>query len=114
MHESSLARDLLRAVLDKTPSGARVLRVRGRVAETEALSTDSLGFHFGLAAWGTPAQGAALVLEAEHVAARCLDCGATYLPEHHLTLCPSCGSTRGEVLGQVGVFIEAIDVGEGA
>lgn len=110
MHESSLARDLLRAVLDKTPPGATVRRVRGRIAETEALSPDSLSFHFGVLAWGTPAEGAALELATEHVGARCDDCGATYLPEHHLTLCPACGSSRGQILGTTGVFIASIDV----
>lgn len=112
MHEASLARDLLGAVLGSLPAGVlvRVTSVRGWVGETEALSPDSLRFHFAAFAHGTPAEGASLDLRVEHIEATCNACGATYLPEHHLTICPHCGSTDGEILGEPGVKIEEIDV----
>ncbi len=108
MHEASLARGILEAVLAKA-GGARVRVVRGRLAETEALSAESLGMHFAGMAQGTPAEGAALELELVHVAARCV-CGEEYLPEHHLTLCPVCGSIEGELLGETGLWIDSIEV----
>jgi hydrogenase nickel incorporation protein HypA/HybF len=45
-----------------------------------------------------------------HVEARCRDCGTTYPPEHHLLLCPTCGATDGELLGEPGVGVDALDV----
>ena len=93
MHEASLARGILQAVLAEVPPGHRVRAVRGWAAETESLSADSLGLHFTGMAMGTPAEGAELKLELTHVAARCSGCGHEYLPEHLLTLCPACGST---------------------
>lgn len=111
MHEASLARDLVRAVLDRLPEGAHPTRVLGWVGETEALSLDSLRFHLQIATLGTSLHAAVWDLRLEHVAARCHACGATYLPEHHLTLCPTCGSPDGEVLGPTGVMVEAVEVG---
>jgi hydrogenase nickel incorporation protein HypA/HybF len=112
MHETTLAKQLLEIVLEaaRRAGAARIVAVRGRVAETEALSGDSLAFHFRAHARGTPAEGARLELATHHVEARCTGCGRVYLPEHHLTLCPQCGGTEAELLGECGVRLESIDV----
>jgi hydrogenase nickel incorporation protein HypA/HybF len=109
VHESTLARTLLAAVLARA-RGARVRVVRGWVAETEALSRSSLAFHFAAHAHGTPAEDARLELELRRIVARCRGCGATYVPEHHLLLCPACASTDAELLGETGLGIDAIEV----
>ena len=111
MHEVALARGILQAVLAALPPGAgRVLRVRGWLAETEALSAESLQLGFSALARGTAAEGAVLDLALRHVAASCQACGRVYLPEHHLTLCPACGSADGLLLGETGLRIEAVDL----
>lgn len=84
--------------------------VRGWVAETEALSAASLGLHFAAHAGGTAAQDARLELRLVHVEARCLACAHRYAPEHHLLLCPACGSSEGELLGRTGLGIESLEV----
>lgn len=111
MHETSLARSLLQAVLTMAAEhdAKRVRVVRGWIAETEHLDPTSIGFHFQAHATGTAAEGAELQLELRHVEARC-SCGVVYKPEHHLTLCPKCGSTEGEILGETGLAVEAIEV----
>lgn len=112
MHESSLARQILDVVLERAAraSARKVRAVRGWIAETESLSPHSLAFHFAAHARGTPAEGARLELRLIHVEARCRACGTTYAPEHHLLLCPACGSTDGEELGETGLGIEALEV----
>lgn len=112
MHESTLARQVLDTVLQRSVSegASRVRVVRGWVAETESLSAESLSFHFTAHARGTSAEGAQLLLDLIHVAARCRACGHTYAPEHHLLLCPGCGSTDGEELGQTGLAVTSIEV----
>lgn len=112
MHESSLARQVLSAVLERAQrEGARRVRaVRGWIAETEALSPDVVGLHFAQLARGTPAEGARLELDLRHVSARCSECATVYEPDHHLLLCPSCSSTRAEVLGRTGLCIDSMDV----
>lgn len=112
MHESSLARQILKVVLERAEraSAARVRAVRGWVAETEALSPRALAFHFSACARGTCAEDATLDLRLVHVRARCRACQAEYAPEHHLLLCPACGSSDGEQLGETGIRVEALEV----
>jgi hydrogenase nickel incorporation protein HypA/HybF len=112
MHESALAKRILEVVLERSGSAAaRAVRaVRGWIAETEALSPESIAFHFAALARGTPAEGARLELQLIHVEARCRACGTRYAPEHHVLLCPGCGSTDGEELGQTGLGIETLEL----
>lgn len=112
MHESALARSLLEAALTRAGAeGARrVLRVTGTLAETEALRADALGFHFAAHARGTLADGAVLALSLVLIEARCRACGHTFAPDHHVTLCPCCGSLDAELLGEPGVKVEQLEV----
>ncbi len=112
MHESALARGLLQAILSHAEhhGARRVIRAHGWVAETETLARDSLRFHFEALCRGTIAAGATLELRLIHVEARCLACGAVYRPEHHLLLCPGCGSADGELLGQTGLGLDTVEV----
>jgi hydrogenase nickel incorporation protein HypA/HybF len=111
VHESSLARRILEAVLARARDAGveRVRVVRGHLAETEALSLESLQLHFEALSQGTPAEGARLELWLVHVEARCHGCGQSYAPEHHLLLCPRCGSTDGTLLGRTGLWIESLE-----
>lgn len=109
MHESSLARTLVELCLARA-GGARVLAVHGRVAETEHLSREALCLHFEAHARGTLAEAARLELELARVHARCRGCGEMFVPEHHLLLCPNCGSTDAEQLGETGCRIDRIEV----
>jgi hydrogenase nickel insertion protein HypA len=112
MHESSLAKQLLAVVLERAQSeqAERVTRVEGWVAETEALDPEALRLHFELHAKGSPAQGAELALQVVHVRAQCSDCGLIYKPEHHLTLCPTCGSVDATLLDPLGVALTRMNV----
>lgn len=109
MHETKLAKDLLEVVLARA-GAARVLSVRGAIAETEALRPGALDFHFQAHARGTRAEGARLELELIHVLARCESCAHEYLPDHHLTLCPSCGASEARLLQETGVRLDSIEV----
>jgi hydrogenase nickel incorporation protein HypA/HybF len=112
LHESSLAKQLVDAVLERAAAAGatRVRKVRGWVADTEALSAESLGFHFEAHARGTPAEGARLELRVERVEARCRACDERYTPDHHLLLCPCCGGADGELLGTTGLGLEALEI----
>lgn len=115
MHESSLARQLLSAVLARAwrERAIAVQSVRGWIAETEALSAESVAFHFAALAAGTVAAGARLELDVRRIDARCRGCAATYRPDSHLVLCPACGSSDGELLGDTGMGIDAIEISLG-
>jgi hydrogenase nickel incorporation protein HypA/HybF len=115
MHESSLGKQVLEAVLERArgAGAARVVAVHGWVAETEHLNPEAIAFHFAAHARGTPAEGATLKLDLRWVEARCSGCGAVYKPDHHVTLCPECGDTDAELLGETGIAIESIEVPAG-
>lgn len=108
MHEAALARGLLRAALEATEG--RVLVLRGWVAEDEALSLVALQLHFDAASQGTRAEGARLELELSHLRVCCGGCGRDYAPEHHLRLCPHCGSTEGTLEGTPGLGLRELTV----
>jgi hydrogenase nickel incorporation protein HypA/HybF len=112
VHEAALARRILAVALDRAESAGatRVRAVRGWIRESEALSGQSLAAHFAAQADATIAQGARLEFLVERVEARCGSCGGVYLPEHHVLLCPACGSGEAELLGRVGLGVDAIDV----
>jgi len=112
MHETGLARQLLTAILARAAEvgATRVRAATGWVAETETLSAESLAWHFAAHARGTLAEGARLELRLVHVEARCRSCGRTYAPEHHVLLCPACGGTDGELLGQTGLGLDTVEV----
>lgn len=112
MHESLLAKQIADIALARaTVEGARVIRrVDGWVAETEALSVESLRLHFEAATRGTAAAGARLELRVTHVEAECDGCRARYEPEHHILVCPRCGTVGGKLLGKTGVGVEALEV----
>jgi hydrogenase nickel incorporation protein HypA/HybF len=112
MHESSLARHILSLVLDRArrERAVAVRGVTGWIAETEALSAESVAFHFAALAAGTIAAGAHVELDVRRVEARCRSCGVIYRPDHHVVLCPACGSGDAELLGDTGLGIETIDV----
>ena len=112
MHESSLGKEVLRAVLARADDEgvARVRAVKGWVAETEHLDPEAIAFHFAAHARGTKAEGALLDLALRWVEAECNTCRSHYRPDHHLLLCPDCGSTEGTVLGQTGLGLESIEV----
>ncbi len=106
MHESALARE---------PPRRRVVAPRGRRARPRRPRLGG-GDRGALAARAsasisppTPAApsprargwSCALV----RVAARCVECGTTYAPEHHVLLCPACGGTDAELLGRTGLGV---------
>ena len=111
MHEASLARGILKAVLNKLPTDTHIKSIHGHLSESEALNPQSLQMHFDAQAQQTPAQDAQLQLTLIHIQARCQNCDHTYPPEHHLTLCPKCGSTDGVLLGEPGLRITGIELG---
>lgn len=109
MHEASLARKLLGAALQRASEG-RIVAIHGWISDAEALSAESLAFHFHAHAQNTRAQGARIDIALERLSARCRGCGEQYAPEHEVTLCPRCGSAEAKLLGRRGVGIDSIDV----
>jgi hydrogenase nickel incorporation protein HypA/HybF len=112
MHESSLGRDIVRLVVEKAreAEATRVKRVTGFIAETEWLNPEAIVFHFQAHAQGTIAEGAQLELATLWIEADCANCGIRYKPDHHVLLCPQCGSIDAKLSHEPGLRIESIEV----
>src|SRR5581483_3017481 len=89
MHESSLAKNVLDAVLARASAdrATRVIAARGFLADVEAIDPESLAFHFAAHARGTIAEGARLEIARTLVKARCLSCRTEFEPGHLVALC---------------------------
>ena len=95
MHELSIARSLI-AIVERAARDEgfeRVLEIRLKMGEFSGLVPDCLREFFPIAAEGTPAEGARLVMEQIPAAFRCLDCGHEGPPDRKNACCPACRST---------------------
>lgn len=112
MHESSLAKQVLYAVLARAREigAVRVRAVRGWIADTEHLDPSVIAFHFEAHARGTPAEGARLDFELRRVNARCHACGLEYQPDYHVLICPACGHIAADLVGRVGMGVASMSV----
>lgn len=75
MHELAIAQGIVSGACEHA-AGRRVYRVTVAIGMLCAVVPDSLHFCFGLAAEGTLAEGAELVIEEIPGRARCRSCGA--------------------------------------
>ncbi|MCR5664569.1 MAG: hydrogenase maturation nickel metallochaperone HypA [Oscillospiraceae bacterium] len=94
MHELSIARSLLELV-ERTAEQEgfkRVLEIRIRMGEYSGIIPDCLREFFPIAAKGSRAEGAELVLDTVPAAFRCLDCGYEGPVERKTACCPRCES----------------------
>lgn len=94
MHELSIALSVLEIVRTAAAGAglARVDAVRLRVGKATGVLPDALRFAFDCSKAGTPAAGAALVIEEVPIGGHCGDCGRDFTsPEPYVLACPLCG-----------------------
>ena len=114
MHELSIALDLIEAVCDELPAlgRPRVRTVHLKLGVLSGVVEEALLFSFGVAADGSPLEGARLEIEKIPVTVFCDTCrrdGIAADPRH--LRCPSCGApterlVRGRELELVGLEVE--------
>ena len=92
MHELSIARSLISLVEREAEKEGfrRVLEIRLKMGEYSGLVPDCLREFFPIAAEGTPAEGAELVMETLPARFRCLDCGYEGEVDRKNACCPAC------------------------
>ena len=95
MHELSIARSLLGLVERESEKEGftRVLEIRLKIGEYSGLVPECLREFFPIAAKGTKAENAELVMERLPAAFRCLDCGYEGPADRKNACCPRCQST---------------------
>lgn len=112
MHELMLTQDILDVALKQTAqAGAeRVVRINLAVGPMCDESEDSIRFHWGELARGTPAEKAELHFETVPGEMQCLACGQVFSPTEETFSCPACSSNRLRILSGDEIRVESIDV----
>ncbi len=114
MHELSLAASIVDAVTETAAQypGARVRAVRLRVGALAAVVEDSLQFCWGIAAEGTPLEGARLEVRMLPVVVHCGACGAEEEIGVQSFRCPKCGEPAADLRQGRELDIESIEIDE--
>ena len=112
MHELSIARSLIGLVETEAEKEGftRVLEIRIRMGEFTGIIPDCLREFFPIAAAGTRAEGAELVIETVPSRFRCGECGYEGAIERRAACCPVCGGTDIRMLSGREFFVENLKV----
>ncbi|MGF1508561.1 MAG: hydrogenase maturation nickel metallochaperone HypA [Myxococcota bacterium] len=96
MHELSVCQALLRQVeaLRLEHDALRVLRIEVQVGPLSGVAPELLESAYPIAAFGTPAQDADLVLQCGTVRVLCASCREEHEVPPNRMLCPTCGTWK--------------------
>jgi hydrogenase nickel incorporation protein HypA/HybF len=114
MHELSVCMSLLDQVeaIARERGAGKVTRVELRVGPLSGVETDLLRNAYPLAAAGTIAEDAELVIENAAVVVRCTQCGAESNAEVNHLLCTSCGDFRTTVISGDELILQRVELDE--
>lgn len=112
MHELSLAQSLMDQVLSaaRAQSATRVLRVVVVIGPYSGVEKTAFEFAFPLAAEGTPAEGAELIIENASATIECTLCHASGPADPVQLACPRCGSDRVDIKGGHDFVVREIEL----
>ncbi|MFG1794682.1 hydrogenase maturation nickel metallochaperone HypA [Nocardia altamirensis] len=110
MHEMAITQSVIDAVCEHA-AGRTVHSVTVEVGALCAVVPDAMQFCFELAAEGTVAAGARLVIQQIPGAAECRSCGAEFALADQIVLC-RCGSADIEILSGRDLRIRSMEVSE--
>ncbi len=112
MHELSLAKNIVKIVLDSLQEinePVRVKSVKLKVGKIHVVVPEALSFCFELLAKDTPLEGANLIIEEIPIHARCNKCGHYFEIDNYLFVCPKCGSPDLEVEKGEELIVESFE-----
>ncbi|MCX8061108.1 MAG: hydrogenase maturation nickel metallochaperone HypA [Anaerolineales bacterium] len=112
MHELAVTQSILGVVLDHAAkaNATKVTKIYLVIGDLSSIVDESVQFYWEIIAKDTLAEQAELVFQRVAATFRCLECQTVYQLDGQAVFCPSCGSSRIEVLGGEEFYIEAIDI----
>lgn len=112
MHELSIACGVIGVVEQaaRERDFGRVLEIRLKLGEYAGIVPDCLREFFPIAAQGTAAEGAALVIETLPARFACPDCGYEGPIERRRACCPRCAGTAIRMLRGCECYVENLKV----
>lgn len=112
MHELSIAAALveqLESALQREHA-LKVLTVTLGVGRLSGVEPEALDLAFPVAAEGTAAQGARLVINVVAAAVQCEDCGQRAAIEDVYPICPGCGSLSVSIVSGRDLILKSVEM----
>lgn len=112
MHELGIAQGIIGIVGDEAQKKGfrRVLEIRLKMGEFSGLVAECLREMFPIAAAGSPAEGAELVIETLPARFECLDCGYVGDVDRENVCCPRCRSTAIRMVSGREFYVDSLKV----
>ena len=112
MHELSIATNIVNLIEEqrKEHGFERVSKIYLKIGEFSSVVPEALEFSFSIAAKGTVAEAAELVIEIIPLMLRCKTCGKEFHTEPYIFICPDCGNTDLEMLSGTELQIDSLEV----
>ncbi len=112
MHELALTEGVINLIESQQEQEgfSRVLEIRLRVGEYSGIIPDCLREFFPIAARGSCAEGAGLVIESVPASFKCLDCGYEGAVDRKLARCPLCGSESLKMTAGREFYVDSLKV----
>lgn len=112
MHELAVTQSILDIVLQhaRKANAAKVTKIYLVIGDLSSIVDESVQFYWEIIAKDTVAEQADLIFQRVAATFKCLECQTVYQLDGQVVFCPSCGSSKIEILSGEEFFIEAIDV----
>ena len=112
MHEMSIAQSLIEVIKEEMQKhDAKALRsVRLNIGEMTAVVPDALSFCFEVATTGTELEGVRLIMDIIPLKGFCHKCKSEFEIKDYTFICPSCLSTKIEIIAGQDLSIVEIEV----
>ncbi len=112
MHELALTEGVINLIESQREQDGfeRVLEITLRVGEYSGIVAQCLREFFPIAARGSCAEGAELVVKAVSASFRCLDCGYEGPVDRKLARCPVCGSEALKMTAGREFYVDSLKV----
>lgn len=112
MHELSIAQSIIEQIEDvaRKEKAVRVASVSLAIGALSGVERESLEFVFPMAAEGTIAEGAALVIEDVPATLKCHACQAESDARMPLLTCGKCGSSDVDVSGGRDLVVKSVEL----
>ena len=112
MHELSVCLSLLEQVqaIARERDAGKVTRIELKIGPLSGIEVDLLRNAYPLAAAGTVAVDAELVIDSAEVIVRCSECGAETSAKPNRLLCGSCGDYRTSVVSGDELILQSVEL----
>jgi hydrogenase nickel incorporation protein HypA/HybF len=112
MHELAVTESILQIATRhaQQADASRVTDIHIVIGRLSSIVDDSVQFYWDMISEGTICAGARLHFERRPAQMACQQCGAVYILEGELVLCPQCGSARVKVVSGEEFWLDSIEI----